>query len=544
VVLDVRDVRLVRSFTQALPGFLQGQRWFAGKARPIKACEVLDIVPVRSGRDAFYLFLVRVEFDGGNPQTYALPLKEISSPSEAEGIDAAGFGLKIELENHDGAKTVMFGDAPHTRDFPETLLDVIGHGDKFAGMSGELVGIPTSVFQSLRGPDSHLEARILSVEQSNTSIVYGRRLILKIFRLIAEGVNPEIEVCSFLTERTSFASFAAVAGALEYRQDGKPAVSLGVMQAFVPNQGDAWKFTLDALGSYFERLEGSTVSEAALPAEHLLELSRQEAPTAAVERIGSYVKSAELLGRRTAELHVALSSDAHDPDFSPEPFTPSYQRSLQASMIGLVQQNFELLRDRSPHLAGEDRELARLVLGREKELRARLDRVLGRKMTSMRTRVHGDYHLGQVLHTGSDFVIIDFEGEPARPLHERRMKSSPLRDVAGMLRSFHYAVYSVVFERAGGGEKQTARNRDWDAWARYWQTYVSAAFLNSYLKAATPASFLPKEPDELRLLLDVSLLEKAIYELGYELNNRPSWVRIPLEGIVQTLADQTQTTGV
>jgi len=209
-------------------------------------------------------------------------------------------------------------------------------------------------------------------------------------------------------------------------------------------------------------------------------------------------------------------------------------------MIGLMQQNLKLLGDRSQDLAREDRDLAGLVLRHERDLRSRLDRVLDSKTTGLRIRVHGDYHLGQVLYTGSDFVIIDFEGEPARPLHERREKRSPLRDVAGMIRSFHYAVYTVAFQR-GGGEKQ---KQDLDAWARYWHTYVSAAFLKSYLGSALRGSFLPKGPDELRLALDVLLLEKAIYELGYELNNRPTWVRIPLEGIVQTLAGQAQITTV
>ena len=540
MVLEVHDSRLLGPVIQALPGFLQRQRWFAGKAKRISGCQVLDIIPVRNRPDALYFFLVRVEFAGGKPQTYALPLQEFSSPSEAEAADAAGLALKIDLEDHEDADAVIFGDALRLRDFPETMLAVIGNDSKLAGMSGELIGVSTSAFQSLRGPDSRLETSVLSIEQSNTSIVFGRRLILKIFRLLEEGINPEIEICSFLTERTSFSNVAAVAGALEYRQDEKPPMSLGVLQAFVPNQGDAWKFTLGAVDGYFDRVLESTSSEAAPPAAPRLVLSGEKPPPAAVERVGSYLESAELLGRRTAELHVALASETRDPAFAPEPFTPQYLQSLHTSMMGLMQQNLKLLGDRSQDLAREDRDLAGLVLRHERDLRSRLDRVLDSKTTGLRTRVHGDYHLGQVLYTGSDFVIIDFEGEPARPLHERREKRSPLRDVAGMIRSFHYAVYTVAFQR-GGGEKQ---KQDLDAWARYWHTYVSAAFLKSYLGSALRGSFLPKGPDELRLALDVLLLEKAIYELGYELNNRPTWVRIPLEGIVQTLADQAQITTV
>ncbi|HEV2382297.1 MAG TPA: putative maltokinase [Terriglobia bacterium] len=538
MVREVQDQRFLRSFAQALPDFLRRQRWFGGKAKPITGCEVVDVIPLRNGPDALYFFLVRVDFAGVNPQTYALPLQWFANASQAEAASIAGFTLEVESDGAGGGETITFGDAARQRDFPGVLLDVIGRGDKFQGMSGELVGVPTGAFQNLRGPEPHLDASILSVEQSNTSIVYGKRVILKVFRLVEPGVNSEIEICSFLTERTSFANFAAVAGTLAYRQAEAPRMSLAVLQAFVPNQGDAWKFTLGALGAYFDRVAGQAAS-GAMPRPEL----SQDATPAVAERIGSYLESADLLGRRTAELHAALASDVTDSDFAPEPFTPEYQRSLYASMLGLVQHNLGLLRDRSQDLTGQDRELARLVLGRENELRAGLSKILDRRMTSLRIRVHGDYHLGQVLYTGSDFVIIDFEGEPARPLHERRLKLSPLKDVAGMLRSFHYAAHSGVLECAGGGEKEATQNRDFDAWARYWQTHVSGAFLRSYLKSAAGAAFMPNDPEELRLLLDVSILEKAIYELGYELNNRPSWVGIPLEGILETLGHQTQVTG-
>jgi maltose alpha-D-glucosyltransferase/alpha-amylase len=207
-------------------------------------------------------------------------------------------------------------------------------------------------------------------------------------------------------------------------------------------------------------------------------------------------------------------------------------------MMRLVQLNLRVLRDRVKDLASPEQELASAVLARERELRSRLDRVLDRKLTGMRTRVHGDYHLGQVLYTGSDFFIIDFEGEPARPLHERRTKSSPLKDVAGMLRSFDYAAFSAVFERLAGDAEQSPPSAHLANWARYWETYVSAGFLTSYLQTAATGLFLPKQSEELQLLLGVSLLEKAIYELGYELNNRPTWARIPLQGILQILADE------
>lgn len=541
MVLEATDAKAARSIAQALPDFLRRQRWFAGKAKQIKGCELLDAIPIHDGHDGLHFFLVRVEFSEGHPQTYALPLQQLSDDPQADSTSPASeFILKVDLEDGGRRQAVRLADAPRHSAFANAFLDLIARGDRFRGISGELAGMPTSAFQSLRGPEPQLDARVLSVEQSNTSIVYGRRLILKVFRLIDEGINPEIEICSFLTGRTTFANFAAVAGVLEYRKADGPPSSLGVLQAFVPNQGDAWNFTLGEVDGYLDRVVGSRPPQSASQSKPLLALAEDECPPGVAETIGGYVDSAALLGRRTAELHLALASEPHDPAFAAEPFSPDYQRSMYASMIGLVQQNLGLLRDRSRDLAEQDRELARLVLGRENEFRAALSKVLDRPMTGMRTRVHGDYHLGQVLYTGSDFVIIDFEGEPARPLHERRRKSSPLKDIAGMLRSFHYAAYSVVFQRAA---EARANGQNVDAWARYWHTCVSAAFLRSYLRAARAGPFLPKAHDELQLLLDVFLLEKSIYELGYELNNRPAWVRIPLQGIMQTLADQSQVHG-
>ena len=544
MVLEVQNSRFLRPFTRALPGFLQRQRWFAGKAKRVSGCDARDIIRLTGGPDALYFFLIQVDFIGGDPQVYALPLQEVSNPSEAAAAEAAGFGLRIEPEeNGDRVDSVVFADAIRRPGVADFLLSIIGQGSAFRGAAGELAGAPTNAFSSLRGPDPQLAASLLTAEQSNTSIVLGRRLVLKIFRLVEEGINPEIEVCSFLTERTSFANFAAVAGALEFRQPGKASMSLGVLQAFVPNQGDAWDFTLASAGAYFDRASARGASELAAPAGPLLALSGEEPPPAARELIGDYLDSAALLGRRTAELHLALASDARDPAFSPEPFTPDNQRSLHASLMGLVHENLGQLRDRSQDLAGGDLDLARHVLRLERDMRTGLDQVLDRKMTGLRTRIHGDYHLGQVLYTGSDFAIIDFEGEPARPLHERRLKNSPLRDVAGMLRSFHYAAHSVVLARAASGEQQAVGRDGLDAWARYWHVYVSAAFLKSYLNAAQGGSFLPMRTDELQLLLGVFVLEKAIYELGYELNHRTAWVRIPLEGILQTLAVQTQIAG-
>jgi maltose alpha-D-glucosyltransferase / alpha-amylase len=366
-------------------------------------------------------------------------------------------------------------------------------------------------------------------------VVYGGRLILKLFRRIDEGVNPDLEIGRFLTEEATFANVPPVVGAIEYRRKSGEVMTLGILQEFVPNVGDAWGYTLDSLSHFFERaLAHPEAQSPAIPQKTLLDLRDEDFPFLARELIGAYLESARLLGQRTAELHVALASSADDTDFAPEPFSTLYQRSIYQSMQSQSGQVFQLLRDRLALLPDSTRAEAQKVLDLEAEVRRRYRSILQRKISAMRIRVHGDYHLGQVLYTGRDFVIIDFEGEPARPLSERRIKRSALRDVAGMLRSFHYASYAALFGQVPG-----IRPEDFPAlepWAQFWYTWVSAAFLKAYVAAAKEEPFLPKDPMEIQVLMDVYLLEKAIYELGYELNTRPDWIKVPLQGLLQLLA--------
>jgi maltose alpha-D-glucosyltransferase/alpha-amylase len=372
------------------------------------------------------------------------------------------------------------------------------------------------------------------VEQSNTSVVYGGQFILKVFRRSDEGVNPDLEIGRFLTETAEFANVPSVVGAIEYQRKGGAAMTLGILQQFVPNVGDAWSYTLDSLSHYFERALAHPEAEVpGLPQPPVLDLLNDEFPVLAKELIASYLESARLLGQRTAELHKALASSTDDPNFAPEPFSMLYQRSVYQSMQSQMSQVFPWLRTRLKQLADGTREEAQRVLDLEPEIRRRYRSLLQRKLNTMRIRVHGDYHLGQVLYTGRDFVIIDFEGEPPRPLSERRIKRSPLRDVAGMLRSFHYASYSALFGMVPG-----VRPEDFPAlepWANFWYTWVSVTFLRAYMTVAKDEPFLPKDAIELQVLLDAYLLEKAVYELGYELNSRPDWLKVPLRGLLQLL---------
>jgi trehalose synthase-fused probable maltokinase len=356
--------------------------------------------------------------------------------------------------------------------------------------------------------------------------------VLKVFRHVEAGVNPDFEIGEFLSVRAGFRHVPPAAGAIEYRHAGSPAATIGILQGFVPNRGDAWQQTLAALAGFYDRLSGGKLVPPREPREHgLLSGARSPLPARAADLLGEYRASAALLGRRTAELHLALASDPSDPDFAPEPFSLAHQREVSEAMIHLARESLAMLARRAGDLPITLRERARTALAGESELLARFRRLAERPLTGLRTRIHGDLHLGQVLATEDDFVFIDFEGEPARTLAERRAKHSPVRDVAGMLRSFHYAAFAALFARAGDAGAASPVFPALAPFANAWYRWASAEFLRAYLETAGGAAFLPANPDELDFFLDLWLLDKAIYELKYELNHRLTWVAIPLEGL-------------
>lgn len=260
-------------------------------------------------------------------------------------------------------------------------------------------------------------------------------------------------------------------------------------------------------------------------------------PPLARELCNSYLESAALLGQRTAELHLALASAPENPDFAPESFSELYQRSVYQGMRGLARKTLRTMHSKVKDLPEETQGDAQALLAAEQKLIDRLQSIVGRKLSGSRIRCHGDYHLGQVLFTGKDFVIIDFEGEPSRRLSERRIKRSPLRDVAGMIRSFDYASQSVLLNQITG-IIQKEELPVFQEWASYWSKWASSQFLTAYLKTVGTADFATQRAEEIQALLDVFLLEKAVYELAYELNNRPTWVQVPLGGILRILKSE------
>jgi maltose alpha-D-glucosyltransferase / alpha-amylase len=520
----------------ALPRYLAGRRWFAGKARDVKGVTLVDSVPLPVNGGAACLALVQVGYREGAAETYQLVLG-FATAERAEQVRGHAPGAVIaDLVVRDRRRELhgILYDVVGDHDTALALLDLIARQRRLKGGQGEVSGKRARAFRPKEVESGSVEPRPLSVEQSNSSVVYGERLVLKLFRKLDEGVNPDLEIGLMLSERAKFPYVPPVVGFLEYRTGRRHCCTLAALQGFVPNEGDAWEYTTAEVARYFD---GAVIRhrEAVVPVPPpgVLALLNETPTPLASETIGAYLETARLLGRRTAELHLALAAVDDDPGFAPEPFSALYQRSLYQSMRNLSNRVFRLLDERLATLPAGVREEAEAVRALEPKVGRIFRAITEHKITAVRIRHHGDYHLGQVLHTGRDVVIIDFEGEPARPISERRIKRSPLRDVAGMLRSFDYAAHYVLTTRIAGSVTRPEELAAAETWAQFWQRWVAGAFLGAYLETAGNARFLPKAREELELLLNVFLLEKAIYELGYELNNRPDWVRVPVRGIAQ-----------
>ena len=508
--------------SDALPAFLPCQRWFAGKSRRIRSTRILDASPLGGA----VLALVEVAYESGKPDVYFLPLALATGPADDRLARDEPKRVVAKLD-----RLGLVYDALADPAVGLALLDLIAGSRSMKAGLGTVEGLPTASFAAARGPATRpLAVTKGSFEQSNSAILFGDRLILKVFRRLDAGINPDFEIGRFLSEKTTFSRIPTTAGALLYRRPGAEPLMLGILQGLVVNQGTGWDHALGALEGYYGRIQDRPGPPDANLYEgaSALERAGMDVPAEAREAVGPYLDAAATLGRRTAELHLALASDLTDPAFRPEPIRPLDLEALAGEVRGQVESGLEALRANLGKLSGATLDQANLVLGRAPGLLASADALPKLAVEAAKTRVHGDYHLGQVLRAGDDFILLDFEGEPAKPLAERVKKVSPLKDVVGMIRSFDYAAFAALFAFAG----EEARTFDALApWAKLWRTWASAAFLKSYLATAKGAPFLPKEPAHVAALLDALTLDKALYELLYELNNRPDWVRIPLQGI-------------
>ncbi|MCW2950264.1 MAG: trehalose synthase, partial [Thermoleophilia bacterium] len=521
-----------RRLTSLLPRDLPERRWFRSKSHRIRSVTMRDIMPVggSAAKPLGYFTLIDVEFADIDTETYVLPLiaEEIDTrPNHPSPLPPSAIATVVV--GSDEREYAIYDGLQHDG-FNEALLELLTKRRRATGSGNQLQGVPTPSLNRLAQAGTSQEPRALSIEQSNSTVAYGDRYLLKVFRLLEEGVNPDVEIGRYLSEEAQFPHSPAVASMLEYRGSGEEVQTLAILQEYVPNEGDAWSFTLDALRRY---IEDALAREAppTMPAAQLLQRAHRDLPDEAYETIGSYLEVARTLGVRTAELHLALAAAPEGTDLTPEPVVPMYRRSLYQSMRASTKRGFTSLR----RLQKQQPELAD-ILPLEPRILERFQGLLGVGLGDLRIRAHGDFHLGQVLWTGRDVRIIDFEGEPGRPLGERRIRRSPLKDVAGMLRSFNYAAYTVGREHHDPAESGPHAERV-DAWVQFWYRCVSATFLRAYLGMAANGSFLPESEDDVTTMLECLMIEKAVYELAYEADNRPDWVWIPARGIQEILGD-------
>ncbi|HEV2687311.1 MAG TPA: maltose alpha-D-glucosyltransferase [Bryobacteraceae bacterium] len=532
---EVFQGRTLAMLLRMLPEFLKTRRWFLGKDRTIRTIDVLDMLTIAD--TSSQILLAQIGYSEGDPETYVLP----GSVAVGEGADRVRSKLSdvavMRLKGPDGSDGVLYS-AVWNPAFADALLGAIARRRRFKGKLGELAGSHNRAFRKVWG-ERHpsLESSVLRSDQTNTSIVFGDRFILKILRRIEPGIHPEIETGNFLTEH-NFPHIAPVTGSLEYREHDGQAMVVGVLHGFVQNQGDAWRYTIDSLGQFFEAALAGKASERKSPEENLRawELRRSELPPQVHELIGAYADSAHLLGRRTAELHAALSSDSMDPIFAPEPFTDHSRQAFYHSMMGLTTQTFQFLRFRLKTLtAPAAQQEVKELLDHQEQLRKRFRSIPERRIAAMRIRLHDDLRLEQVLYTGKDFVFIGFGGRPDRALSERRIKRSPLRDVASILLSFDYAAHAVLFDQVPGITRKPEAIPALESWAGYWSNWVGAMFLKGYFEGAGASALLPQNDTDVRLLLDAFLLERALEEAGRDLSERPEWARIPVRMILRIL---------
>jgi maltose alpha-D-glucosyltransferase / alpha-amylase len=528
-VLDGNVRKLIER--DLLVPFLMRQRWFGGKARVVRSAQFADWGLLRGGPLPLFVTLVEVQYDGGDRDTYFLPL----------AICAAADGRSIEertphgvLARVTGARKGILFDGGLDDRFVRTLLEAIENQEAVRTRRGTLHALQTMMFAEARGTEP-LRVGRMGGEQSNTSLVFGERLILKLFRRLQPGVNPDYEIGRYLTEVVRYPRVPAVAGAFEYRTPADESMVVGMLQQLVESQAEGWRHATDEVSRFFDLVE-SRQTPAGDPPATFGEMLGSQPPRVIHEVMGSYLGTAETLGRRVAEVHTALASHASDPAFAPAPFTKEDLAALTVDAIAQARTALDALKTAaagpSRRLPDDVSELVRELLSREGQLFDHIRALPSLEFTVSKTRVHGDLHLGQVLWAEGDFYILDFEGEPTRPLAQRREKQSPLKDVTGMLRSFSYAVYAALFAH---DSKRPGRFPHYESWARIWQAWASAWFLKGYVGVAGNALFMPTEPFQRDALLHLFMLDKALYELNYELNNRPDWVRIPLQGILDII---------
>jgi maltose alpha-D-glucosyltransferase / alpha-amylase len=512
-----------------LTPFLARQRWFQKRGTAIADARIVEWSTLRGGREPVMATILAVKFEDGREDRYFVPLAMASGTHADVIVQESPDGIVARIAG--ATKGILH--ASLDPDEAREVFSVIGETRSADMRHGQLQGSRTAVFDEIRtqAPDGDLAPVSPSVERANSSIRFGERFVLKLVRRLWPGPNHEVEMGRFLTDRAHFPRAPRLAGTIAYTSTAGETTTLAILHAFVPHQMDGWRQAIGELERYFESAIAWDVSE--IQRDRSPALSAGDVPEAARRTVGSALEAASTLGRRTAELHLTLAGDEAVSEFGSAALDAEWTTALVSRTRRQTDSTLAALgsaAERAP--AGASALIQTLLAGRD-QLMTTIER-LGRQVPDglQLTRIHGAYDLGQVLLSEGDFMIIDFEGDPSLPMEERRRLNTPLRDVANMIRSFQYAAGVGLTARLSITPQDAERM---SAWARWWHTWTTVSFLNAYRSTAAGARFLPAGPGEIDALLKLLLIDQALTEIRRELANRPEYVWIPLQSVVDAL---------
>jgi maltose alpha-D-glucosyltransferase/alpha-amylase len=503
----------------------------------ITGAHIEQVFPLKHGDIWVHWMLVHVEYRTGIPETVLLPLTLISEENTERLLEPVS---KVALAQLSGARSGLLCEALAVPECGRSLIATIRSGRTQHFAEGELTAVPLAQLAEM--PEAELEeapATLLRSERSNTCLTFGPQFILKTFRRIEEGVNPDLETSSFLAHRKNFDNVVPLLGYIEYRRRNLPPITLAVLRKYVAHQGTAWQLSLDQLSLFFERVAALSREKGSGPPATASARSPQ-AFEVLDDLIGNYLHIAHQLGERTGAMHRALAADRLTAAFAPEPMGQLHQRSMFQSLRNLANQVFRRLHRQRFLMPPSIQESVDQLVANQEALMRRFKQVIEQHPGGWRIRCHGNLHLGQLLYTGNDFVVMDFEGDLDESVGERRVKRSPFRDVASMVRSFDYVVHAVLFDLGNGrgrapGVVRVEDRATLEPWATLWLERVSIEYLAGYYEKVESVGLLPVSPSERQVLLEVSLLEKALDEISRELNLRPDWLIVPVRGLLRML---------
>jgi maltose alpha-D-glucosyltransferase/alpha-amylase len=528
--------------TLVLPGYLMNMRWFGAKGKAIENIKIINCAPIPLGENACYILLIEVSYLNDLPEMFQIPVAFGTDTFASSLQDNCPKAVLARL-SIDNAEGVLY-DAIYGIELQQNIFMNMANETIIQLPDSEIRFIANNLVKKHAQNQEKIKPKVLSGEQSNTSITYDNRFFLKLFRKVERAINPDVEISQFLTHHANFKNIPGFVGTIEWKFEHESMV-LGMMQELVESSGDAWAFMLEKLNDFNDRIlaQSQSAQKHVEVRGTITEPIRFEDVTDDIKELidTQVAEQVRILGVRTGEMHLALASNQTLPAFKPEEYSLHYQRSLFAGLQSLVRKTFHNQSANLQNLSPLVRAEAEAVLEMKNDILDALKRIYKKKIDVVKIRIHGDYHLGQVLFTGKDFIITDFEGEPARGYSERRLKRSPLRDVAGMIRSFHYAAYGGLFLNDQIRKEDIVKLTPY---AEQWYHYMSGFFMKAYLETVQGSAFIPKDKEDMDILMTTFLLEKAIYEVNYEINNRPDWLIIPLRGIKAIMKKIEETSGI